>query len=287
MRFGPVWGYHSAVKPTFQFGFLLVVLAALPLCAQINGVPPSVTSFTGKVATGPAPSVTSFNGTNFAPGVRPSVSSLGPRGYTPGFTCTNSALVPSALGCTNPAFTPTIDFTTGRVLFGQTINTRVPHNHRRGGYPVYVPYAYPYPVVVDAPTEEEVQPEDPPGPTIYDRYGNRPASPMPGSYPAPQNYPDPRLRAASPPASSAIASEEPAAAATESEPPRNETPTVLIFKDGHQQQVTNYAIVGDTLFDLGTFVAHRIKLADLDLNETAKVNEDRGVDFTLPASYKN
>ncbi|HXZ79685.1 MAG TPA: hypothetical protein VEG30_07130 [Terriglobales bacterium] len=274
------------MKRVFQFGLLVIALTAAPLFAQIYGVPPSVTSFTGKFANGPAPSVTSYNGTNIAPGARPSVTSLGPRGYTPGFACA------SPVGCINPAFTPTIDFTNGRVLLGQKINTRGTHNgrpdhDRRGGYPVYVPYAYPYPVAVDSSAQDEDQPqEEPPGPTVYDRYGNGPYAPMQsGPYEGPRYY-DQRAKLADPqpPANAAAdaqVSEPPSA------PPRSLTPTVLVFKDGHQQQVTNYAIVGDTLFDLGTFVAHRIKLADLDLDQTAKVNEDRGVEFSLPASYKN
>ena len=63
-------------------------------------------------------------------------------------------------------------------------------------------------------------------------------------------------------------------------------PVVLVYKDGHQQEVKNYAIVGQTLYDLGTFVAHKIPLASLNLEATVKANEDRGVEFTLPSSVK-
>jgi hypothetical protein len=42
--------------------------------------------------------------------------------------------------------------------------------------------------------------------------------------------------------------------------------------------------VGDTLFDFGAGRTHKILLADLDLAATRKANDDRGVDFQIPAS---
>jgi hypothetical protein len=60
--------------------------------------------------------------------------------------------------------------------------------------------------------------------------------------------------------------------------------TVLIFRDGHRSEILNYAVVGDTLFDLGTERTHKILLADLDLPATRKANDDRGVDFQVPES---
>ena len=61
--------------------------------------------------------------------------------------------------------------------------------------------------------------------------------------------------------------------------------TVLVFKDGHKAEVENYAIVGTTLFDFGgEGRTRKIRLADLDLTATQKVNDERGVDFHVPAS---
>ena len=62
-------------------------------------------------------------------------------------------------------------------------------------------------------------------------------------------------------------------------------PTVLVFRDGHQQEVTNYAIMGQTVyvFDNRT---QKIALTDLDVAATIKVNDDRGVDFHVPAHTK-
>ena len=64
--------------------------------------------------------------------------------------------------------------------------------------------------------------------------------------------------------------------------PEEQDPTVLVFRDGHQQEVRNYAIVGQMLWDFGANGTHKIPLADLDLETTRKLNDDRGVDFVLP-----
>jgi hypothetical protein len=62
--------------------------------------------------------------------------------------------------------------------------------------------------------------------------------------------------------------------------------TVLVFKDGHQFDVLNYAIVGDTLFDFAAGRTKKILLADLDLPATRKANDDRGVDFEIPVTTR-
>ena len=58
-------------------------------------------------------------------------------------------------------------------------------------------------------------------------------------------------------------------------------PTVLIFRDGHQQEIESYAIAGNKLIVLGER-PQKIALSDLDIDATAKLNDDRGVDFRLP-----
>ena len=63
--------------------------------------------------------------------------------------------------------------------------------------------------------------------------------------------------------------------------------TVLVFKDGHQLEVQNYAIVGSMLYDLTPGHRAKIALADLDLTATAKQNDDRGIDFQLPVGSGN
>jgi len=58
-------------------------------------------------------------------------------------------------------------------------------------------------------------------------------------------------------------------------------PTILVFRDGHKQDVTNYAIMGPTVyvFDNRT---KKIALADLDIPATVKANDDQGVEFQVP-----
>ena len=59
-------------------------------------------------------------------------------------------------------------------------------------------------------------------------------------------------------------------------------PTVLVFRDGHQQEVTNYAIMGQTVYVLDERT-QKIPLANLDVPATVKANDDRGMEFKVPA----
>jgi hypothetical protein len=43
----------------------------------------------------------------------------------------------------------------------------------------------------------------------------------------------------------------------------------------------NYAIVGQTLFDFSAKPLRKIKIAELDLDATRKVNDDLGMPITL------
>ena len=62
----------------------------------------------------------------------------------------------------------------------------------------------------------------------------------------------------------------------------NEPPTVLVYRDGHRSEIQNYAIVGSTLWSLSPNRAARIPLAELDINQTIRLNEDRGISFQVP-----
>jgi hypothetical protein len=68
-----------------------------------------------------------------------------------------------------------------------------------------------------------------------------------------------------------------------SQPVTAQPSTLLIFKDGHQQEISNYAIVGSTLYELSDGRSKKVQLADLDLPATVKENDQRGVEFQLPA----
>lgn len=68
--------------------------------------------------------------------------------------------------------------------------------------------------------------------------------------------------------------------------PRPEPPapaTVLIYRDGRQADIHNYAVVGQTLWIFSEERARKVALADLDLDATRQANEARGVDFAVQA----
>jgi hypothetical protein len=60
--------------------------------------------------------------------------------------------------------------------------------------------------------------------------------------------------------------------------------TVLVFRDQHKQEVQNYAIVGQTLWNFAPQHTQKIPLSDLDLPATTRANDERGVDFRLPGT---
>lgn len=206
-------------------------------------------STAGAQINGAPPSVTSigFGGNpGSIHGTAPSVTSLGPRGYTPGY---------------NP-------FPQGGSLFGVNSGHNINgHRHPHGGYyPGGYYYAVPYYGYYDE-GYDDAPPADQynGGPTVFDRRGSG----------------QPAL-ASSVESGAPVDQSGEAAAAPSAEPAQPET--VLVFKDGHQLEVENYAIVGNTLYDLTEGRKHKIALDDLDLTATAKLNENRGVDFQIPAT---
>ena len=255
----------------------MVGVLSLTAAAQIRGVPASVTSTT------PTRSVS---------GIPASVTSLGPNGYgnshwsTRAVThdrdfgrgnynsmcSTGGALIPSALGCTSTYFTNS--------MYGLSPNDRHTNLHSRahgasgGYYPVYVPYAVPVAiepeepqpsmeaVTGDAAMEDEAA--EPPAYTVFER---RPTSAIPPVAVAPMD----QSRVYQPHMT------QPAETQSATQPP-----IVLIFKDGHQREVQNYAIVGKYLYDISGFSTQKILLGDLNLAATTKANDERGTEFTLP-----
>ena len=195
---------------------------------------------------------------SFTPGPPASVTSLGPNGYSP---C--SGMIPSAMGCTPTQFTSGFSFPDARNRGPVNLRPKRHRNYNAGAYyPVYVPYAYP--VAVARRT----------------RSGGGSGTRSAGAYifehrPTTERVPD-SSRYAQPPVA-----DDPSPADA-----REQIPVVLVYRDGHEQEVTNYAIVGPTLYDLGTFVAHKIPLAALNLQATIQANDDRGVEFSVPAWVK-
>ena len=246
--------YHLRMRSRFSLAFLTVLLTAVlssPVLAQ--GPPASVTS-------------QGFGG-NF--------------GRSPG--------VPASV--TSPDFgrnTPNDRF--NKFFFTQPPfrNPRPGHgghhggnrfNNFAGGVPVYaVPYYVPYDNQPVDDTMEQVPLQPQPdsqylgGPTIFDRRG--PGVPYRDEY---------TERA---PTTSKVEPEPAPAAESERAPAADQPETLLVFKDGHKLGVQNYAILGDTLYDMTPGHSRKVVLADLDLDATMKENDQRGIDFRLPLRPK-
>lgn len=248
-------------------GVVLVVLFAAAAMAQIHGVPASVTSQGSKGTLG---------------GVPASVTSLGPNGWQGTSRWGNP-----------PAAAPTTTYCLLGGLYcapgtGPNGNDGHRHHHNNngwgyGGYGYgYSPY-YSYPLYSpyysmdysDIPAQGSVQvtppeEEDPPAPTIFERRAStRPYARDEQRYD--QDYVPP----------SAAPRADPRSKAAPINVGEEET-TTLVYRNGKEFEVHNYAIVGQTLFNLDGTGPFRIHLAELDLPATEKLNSDRGVTFKIP-----
>jgi hypothetical protein len=72
-------------------------------------------------------------------------------------------------------------------------------------------------------------------------------------------------------------------------PPQTLPPAVLIFRDGHSEEVRDYTIADGMLYARGDYYTDgywnkKINLATLDLAQTQQANSTRNVKFTLPSS---
>jgi len=155
------------------------------------------------------------------------------------------------------------------------------HEEHHHHYVQYVPsgppvlYAVPVPYAVDIGATDDYadsdagdnDPEYQGGPTVFDRRGSGEESYVP---PVEDD--------------SAAKSAQDTDGADGAEAERD--PTLLVFKDGHELEIWNYAIVGATLFDLTPGHPRRVALADLDLEATRRQNDDRGVIFLLPTAMQ-
>jgi len=228
-----------------------IVLASATLVLGILVIP----SAAAQINAAP-PSATSLGfGGRAINGTPPSVTSLGPLGYTPGF---------------NPAFPhsrPSLGVSPTPPSEGHHH-----HHHRNGVLPSrwgvgYYAVPYGYYDQGDEAADEQTDDQYNGGPTIFDRRGS-------GRVPRPPET----ISVEHAPVESASVAPQPEA------PPAPDQPqTVLVFKDGHQLEVENYAIVGSTLYDLTEGQRRKIPLSDLDLDATTKQNDERGIDFQVPS----
>ena len=219
---------------------LIPLATAIYSAAQINGIPPSVTSIQNHFPP-------------YLPNARPSVTSLGPLGYVG-----------------PPAF-PAYPRYPGP--FPRTF----PGRHGSGfGFKNGSGFGSVFVAPVYVPIGDSWNGDDPAG-----------AGPYMYSGPPPEQT---HVIVDTPPARHDVVADDeneellPAPPAAKSKREGDAQPiaaTVLVFRDGHHQEVINYAIMGQTVY---VFDTHRQKIAlgDLDVPATIKMNDDRGVEFQLP-----
>jgi hypothetical protein len=66
-------------------------------------------------------------------------------------------------------------------------------------------------------------------------------------------------------------------------------PVVLVFRDGHSEEVRDYTIADGAIYARGDYYSDgywnkTIELSTLNLPETVKSNQERGVRFVLPSA---
>ncbi len=200
-------------------------------------------------------SVTSLGPHGEINGTRASVTSLGPFGYQP---------TPRFF------FNPNVKPRLGRPVRGANRFTGGIALPYYSPFPMY-PLLYPYAGVPGAYGD------------AYDVYGESPSGIDPRTWMVPASP-------ASAAATSTAGSPQPAPAPVAAAPaasvaePGPQPMTVLVFRDGHRQELRNYAIVGNALYDLTNGARRKISLNDLDLPATSRANEERGGDFALPVN---
>jgi hypothetical protein len=73
-----------------------------------------------------------------------------------------------------------------------------------------------------------------------------------------------------------------------SEPPSELPPAVLVFRDGHQEEIGKYVIAGPIIYTSADYWSsgswtRKVQIAALDIPATLKVNRERGAKFSLPS----
>jgi hypothetical protein len=63
---------------------------------------------------------------------------------------------------------------------------------------------------------------------------------------------------------------------------------MLVYRDGHQEEIGKYAIIRATIYTNGDYWSsgswtRQIQIAELDVPATLKVNQERGANFSLPS----
>jgi hypothetical protein len=263
---------HTAPNNRFAvlvLAFAIIILSAALAGAQGNGFHGSGFEGGGIAPRGVPASVTSigFGGHPGFHGVPPSVTSIG-FGGRPGFHGVPASVTSLGFGAQNGFRAPR---GVRRPIHEEPFRFR--RHHLFSGF--YSPYYggyygyYPYPLNGDDYSQDDSAAYDGPAASDYGDHDYRDdddRKTLEEDYRAGLNPPREQDSQPSP------------------QPIVPQPSTVLIFKDGHQLEVANYAIVGATLYDLSDGRTKKIQLADLDVTATVKQNDQRGVEFQLPAA---
>ena len=227
---------------------------ALPVAAQTRGVPASVTSFGfgGRPGFGGVPASVTSPGFGVAPGFVPHGGFRGGRGllHRPGgfFPGRNNGF----FGGTSTPFFP-VSVPVAVPYFGYFDYSDV----QQQAQPALA--AQPQPIIIVVPEHvagaADVSQQQPASsPEIIERQGDRYVR-----------------RGSEQPQAQAPAKPQP--------PP---PPTIIVLRNGQELELTDYAVTGDILYDLSNGRTKKISLAQVDVPATIKLNEDRGIEFSLP-----
>jgi hypothetical protein len=85
------------------------------------------------------------------------------------------------------------------------------------------------------------------------------------------------------------ASARAAASPLAASPLKDQAPTVLVYRDGHREEIPDYAIADGVIYVRGSewqkgAWTKPIPLSALDPNATLQANQERGVKFLLPSA---
>ena len=93
---------------------------------------------------------------------------------------------------------------------------------------------------------------------------------------------------ASSPAQAPTPTSETAERSSAAQPAPKLPPAVLVFRDGHQEEIRKYTIIGPTIYAQADYWRtgawrRKVAIADLDIPATLKLNQERGGKFSLPS----
>jgi hypothetical protein len=81
--------------------------------------------------------------------------------------------------------------------------------------------------------------------------------------------------------------EAPPSGQGETTPGSAEPATVIVLRDGHKVETTNYAVMDRTLWNFSAKPVQKIPLSAIDITASEKANADRGIDFSMGVDASN